>query len=102
MSETDPDLEFRKMADAFIDVANKQLKGDNREIVGMAILYAAARFNSFVTAAHAPDLTKFDTDRDKAFDFFVGKYREMLNENLDDYRKLYDESMKYTHLMKKP
>lgn len=101
MSEEDPDVEFRKMADAFIDVANKQIKGDNREIVGMAILYAAARFNSFVAASHAPDLKKFDVDRNKAFEFFVGKYREMLNENLDDYRKLYDESMKYSHLMKK-
>jgi len=101
MSEEDPDLEFRKMADAFIDIANRQIKADNREIVGMAILYAAARFNSFVTAAHAPDSKKFDADRSKALEFFVGKYREMLNENLDDYRKMYDESVKYSHLMKK-
>lgn len=101
MSDDELDKEFRNMADAFIDLANQQIKGDNREIVSMSLLYAAARFNSFVVAAHAPDLKKFDDDREKAFEFFLGKYREMLTENLDDYRKLYDENMKYAHLMKK-
>lgn len=100
MSDEDLDKEFRRMADAFIDLANQQIQQDNREIVSMALLYAAARFNSFVAASHAPDLNKFDADRSKAYEFFLSKYKEMLNENLDDYRKLYDESMKYAHLMK--
>jgi len=100
MSDEDPDKEFRKMADAFIDLANRQIGTAEREIVSMALLYAAARFNSFVAASHAPDLKKYDADRDKAFEFFLGKYKEMLKENLDDYRRMYDESMKYTHFMK--
>lgn len=101
MSDEDLDKEFRQMADGFIDLANKHARSDNREIVSMALLYAAARFNAFVVASHAPDLAKYDSDRTKAFEFFLGKYREMLNENLDDYRDMYDESMKYAHLMKK-
>ena len=101
MSEEDLDKEFRRMADSFIDLANKHADADNREIVSMALLYAAARFNAFVVASHSPDLTKFDADREKAFQFFLGKYQEMLNENLDDYRKIYDESMKYSHLIKR-
>ena len=101
MSDEDLDREFRRMADAFIDLANQQASPDNREIVSMALLYAAARFNSFVVASHAPDLKKYDADRDKACQFFLAKYKDMLNENLDDYRKLYDESMKYEHLVKK-
>lgn len=98
MSDEDLDKEFRKMADAFIDLANTYSNADNKEIVSMALLYAASRFNSFVVAAHAPDANKYDADRPKAFEFFLAKYKEMLNENLDDYRKVYD--MKYTHLMK--
>lgn len=101
MSDEDLDKEFRRMADAFIDLANQHVNDDNREIVSMALLYAAARFNSFVVASHAPDLKKYDADRDKAFEFFLEKYKDMLQENLDDYRKIYDESMKYAHLMKK-
>lgn len=100
MSDENLDKEFRKMADSFIDVANSHSNADNKEIVSMALLYAAARFNSFVVAAHAPDVKKYDADRPKAFEFFLGKYKEMLNENLDDYRKMYDESMKYAHLIK--
>lgn len=100
MSDEDIDKEFRKMADSFIDLANQHANADNREVVSMALLYAAARFNSFVVAAHAPDLKKFDADRRKALEFFLGKYKEMLDENLDDYRKMYDESVKYAHLMK--
>jgi hypothetical protein len=101
MSDEDLDKEFRRMADSFIDLANEHVNADDREIVSMALLYAAARFNAFVVASHAPDLSKYDADRDQAFEFFLGKYKEMLNENLDDYRKIYDESMKYVHLMKK-
>jgi hypothetical protein len=101
MSDEDIDKEFRKMADSFIDLANNHANTDNREIVSMALLYAAARFNSFVVASHAPDVQKYDTDRPKAYEFFLGKYKEMLNENLDDYRKMYDDSMKYSHLIKK-
>lgn len=100
MSDEDLDKEFRMMADSFIDLANKHADSAEREIVSMALLYAAARFNSFVVASHAQDLKKYDADREKAFEFFLSKYKEMLNENLDDYRRLYDESLKYEHLRK--
>lgn len=100
MSDEDLDKEFRRLADSFIDLANQHTNADNREVVSMALLYAAARFNSFVVAANAPDLKKYDADRDKAFAFFTDKYQEMLKENLEDYRRFYDESMKYAHLMK--
>lgn len=100
MSDEDLDKEFRRMADSFIDLANKHSDTAEHEVVSMALLYAAARFNSFVVASHAPDVKKYDSDREKAFEFFLGKYKEMLNENLDDYRRLYDESLKYEHLRK--
>lgn len=102
MSDEDLDKEFRRIADSFIDLANRHVNSGNREIVSMALLYAAARFNSFVVAAHAPDVKKYDADRAKASEFFLGKYREMLDENLDDYRRQYDADLKYADFMKKP
>lgn len=97
---SDQDAEFRRIADAFISVANEQTETAEREVVGMAFLYAASRFNAFVVASHADDLASFDADRQKALDFFIGQYSKMLGENLDDHRKFFDDSLKYAHLMK--
>lgn len=102
MSDPDLDREFRTMVDAFIDLANRKGEMAPHENVGMALLYAAARFNSFVVAAHSPDLARYEADRDTAIEFFTREYLRMLNENLDDYRKVYDETLKYAHLMAKP
>lgn len=101
MSDKDADKEFRSMIDSFIHLANRHGDTAKRENVGMALLYAAARFNSFVVASHAPDLKKFESDRPAAFEFFLGEYKRMLNENLDDYRKTYGEGLPYAHLIKK-
>ena len=96
----DIDKQFRAMADSFIHLANKHCETGNRENVSMSLLYAAARFSAFVVASHASDLQKYQADRDAAVRFFSDEYIRMLNENLDDYTKVYDESMKYAHLMK--
>lgn len=101
MSESDVDKEFRAVVDAFIHLANKQAEAVQKENVSMALLYAAARFNSYVVASHAPDITKFKADREKAADWFAAEYRKMLKENMDDYQKIYNEDQKYAHLVKK-
>jgi hypothetical protein len=84
------DREFRAVVDRFIHLANEQLESVPREHVSLALLYAAARFNSFVVSTHAPSKEKFQADRPKAFEFFSGEYHRMLNENLDDDEKVYD------------
>lgn len=89
MTDNDIDAQFRAMADSFIDVANRHCDAAAKENVGMALLYAAARFGAFVVAAHADDLAAYEGDRSKAIQFFTGKYVEMLEENLDDYRRTF-------------
>ena len=101
MSDKDVDKEFRRIVDSFIHLANEHSGNANRENVSMALLYAAARFNAFIVASQAPDLKKFESDREAAFEFFLGEYKKMLKENLDDYRKTYGEGLAYAHLMKK-
>lgn len=83
--------EFRRIADTFIDRANEHLKTVPKENVGMSLLFAAARFNAFVVASHSKTLDKFESERAEAIEFFKDAYLKMLDENLDDYRRIYDE-----------
>ena len=89
MSDEETDRQFRRMADAFIDQANAFIDDAPKENVGMALLYAASRFNAFVVASHAPSIHKYDEDREKATQFFSSEYVRMLEENLDDYKRIY-------------
>ena len=98
LSDEEVNLQFREIADAFIDLANDQSNRFNRENVSLALLYAAARFNAFIVAGHADDGAAYDRDRDSAFDYFTGEYQRMLKENLDQYRKIFGQQ-KYQHLM---
>lgn len=93
--------QFRALANAFIDLANRSCDEAPRENVGMALLYAASRFNAFVVAAHAAHLQEYEAARPQAMEFFQGEYGRMLGENLDEYRQAFDEDMKYAHLMKR-
>ena len=73
ISDEEVNLQFREIADAFIDLANDQSNRFNRENVSLALLYAAARFNAFIVAGHADDGAAYDRDRDSAFDYFTGE-----------------------------
>jgi hypothetical protein len=84
------DREFRLVVDRFIHLANEQLDTVKREHVSLALLYAAARFNSFIVSTHAPSKEKFVADRPAAYKFFTDEYHRMLEENLDDYQRVYD------------
>lgn len=83
------DREFRGVVDKFIALANEEIETVKREHVSMALLYAAARFNSFVVAAHSGSLDKFRADRPTATKFFKSEYERMLQENLTDYERIF-------------
>ena len=89
---------FRGMADAFIDRANEFAATNSQENVGLALLYAAARYNAHVVSQHAPTLEDYEKDLPRAREFFGGQYQQMLEENLEDYKSVYS---KYAHLTKK-
>ncbi len=82
--------EFRRVADTFIDKANEHLNTVPKENVGMSLLFAAARFNAFVVASHAKTVEKYEAERAQAIEFFQEQYLRMLEENLDDYRRVYE------------
>jgi len=98
LSDEELDAQFREVADKFIDLANQQAQRFHKENVSQGMMYGTARFNAFVVASHADDVAAYDEDRDRAIEYFVGQYREMLISNLDDYRASF-EDLKYAHLM---
>jgi hypothetical protein len=98
ISDDDLDAVYRGMVDLFIDRANELAEDNSPENVGMALLFAASRFNAHVVSQHAQTLEDYERDLSKARDFFKQQYQQMLDENLEDYKEVYS---KYAHLLKK-
>lgn len=90
------DIQYRAMIDSFIDQANTLAETNSPENVGMALLFAASRFNAFVVSQHAESLAGFEKDLEKARSFFSAQYLEMLDENLDDYKQVYNKYQQFT------
>jgi hypothetical protein len=100
ISEEELDARYREMIDSFIDRANEFTDHNSPENVGMALLYAASRFNAYVVSEHAEDLEAYEKDIEKAQEFFISQYRDMLSENLDDYKKVFEKYYKFTSTAK--
>ena len=98
LSDEELDEIYRRMVDMFIDHANEFAESESQENVGMALLYAAARYNAFVVSQHANTLEDYERDLPRAREFFRGQYQQMLDENIEDYKQVYT---KYAHLIKK-
>ena len=93
MSEQPPDQQFWNIADAFIAEANSQVQGADRAKVSAALLYAAARFNAFVSATAMTDEASFRASRAEALEYFTSQYSKMLGENLDDWAANFSKYM---------
>jgi len=100
LTDEELDSQFRELVDTFIDQANKHTKQHSIENISLALLHAASRFNAYVVSSHAESLTEYENELDKARAFFMSSYDDMLNENLEDYKKIFMDDFKYTHLMK--
>ena len=98
LSDEELDEIYRAMVDSFIDRANELADSNSRENVGMALLYAAARYNAYVVSQHADSPDRYEQDVPRAREFFNDQYRRMLDENLEDYKSVYG---KYAHLTRR-
>ena len=89
MTDEELDEHFRALVDVFIDQANELVKSSSPENVGLAMLHAASRYNAFVVSSHSPTLADYNRDFYKAREFFMTQYEQMLDENMEDYKKVY-------------
>jgi hypothetical protein len=85
VSENQPDRAFWDRADAIIHLANEQCSHAPNGEASASLLYAAARFNAFIVAVNASSAKEIEADKDRAIEHFVGQYKKMLVENLDDH-----------------
>ena len=85
MTDTTPDNEFWELADAFVDLANRNCDETPRGKVSAAMLYAAARFNAFVVASSAKSREELSAQNEEAVAYFLLQYEKVLRENLGDY-----------------
>lgn len=91
---TDTDDTFYNRADAFIRLANDQLEQVSRGQVSASCLYAASRFNAWVSACGFESSAEMLAAKDETMEYFVEQFRAMLQENLDDYIKDFDNYMR--------
>jgi hypothetical protein len=90
MGKNERDDNFWNRADRFIHIANDFCDQTSRGKVSSSLLYAAARFSSFVVASSAKSASEIQHQKEAALEYFVGQYRQMLEENLDDQIKNFD------------
>lgn len=69
------------MADKFIDLANEFTSTEQKERVGAAIMFAAARYNAFEAFSKSSNLAG---DKDDAVNWYTREYKRMLEANMDD------------------
>jgi hypothetical protein len=98
ISDDELDEIYRRMVDLFIDSANEMAETNSPENVGMALLYAASRYNAHVVSSHAETLEGYERDIPKAREFFQAQYEQMLDENFEDYKLNYT---KYSNFIRK-
>ena len=88
------DEEFYDRADAHILLANDTISETvGRGKVSSSFLYAASRFNAWVSACGWSNSGEMAEAKQETMDYFVNEYRKMLDENLQDYIDNFDEYM---------
>jgi hypothetical protein len=91
----DNDPQFWDMAEQFIELANGSLENADAGKIGAAMLFAATRFNAFVVASSSIDRAEFIEDMDETMDYLSKQFRQMLGDNLRDFRDNYKVYIKH-------
>ena len=79
------DPHFYDRADAVINLANELTQEAGRGKVSASLMYATARFNSWVSACGFERAEDMSGAKEETVEYFVREYRAMLEHNLDDY-----------------
>jgi len=89
----DPDENFFERADAHIHLANEQVKMIENGKVSASMMFAVARFNAWINAGQFNSSQEMEAAKSEALEYFSNEYRKMLEENLNDYIKNFNQYM---------
>ena len=95
--QRDADVKFIKMADLFIEEANKKCQGADHQLVNASMLYATARFSAFITASMSESKENYEAGMDQAIEFYLEEFKKMLQEHMKQYKKVFDKKPRYEH-----
>ncbi|GGC00537.1 hypothetical protein GCM10011352_28360 [Marinobacterium zhoushanense] len=84
------DDEFVEATNKLIEIANEMggKYGDHK--MGVAFIYAAARFNAYIAAGSVTKAEELVDKRDKAVEYFTDRFRQLFDGNLADYIANFD------------
>ncbi len=91
--EPELDDKFFDRADAHTHLSTAQTADIGIGKVSSSMMYATARFNSWVSACGFQNSSDMEAARDETIDYFVEQYRLMLEENLNDYIRNFSKYM---------
>nr|WP_315463783.1 DUF3144 domain-containing protein [uncultured Rhodoferax sp.] len=84
-TEKSVDDRFYDRADSLIHLANEHCSDIGRGKVSASFLFAASRFNAWVSACGFDSEDAMRASKEETLEYFVAQYKAMLEENLDDY-----------------
>lgn len=91
---TPEDEQFWDVVDNVIDVSNNAMETSEPGLVNSAMLYAAARYTTFVLASHSETRKDFIADTPEAIRQFSEEFQRLLEENMEDYAENYKVYMR--------
>lgn len=89
--QKEADKDFFNRADAHIHLSNDQVKHAAPGQVSASMMFATARFNSWLTALGFESGADMKAHREENIEYFVAEYRKMLEQNMDEYIARYEE-----------
>ena len=96
IGDAELDDKFFERADAHIHLSNDQTNQAGIGKVSASMMYATARFNSWISACGFMKGSEMEEARAETIDYFVEQFRLMLEDNLDDYVRNFDKYMATT------
>lgn len=91
---SDKEDQFWDLVDAFILRANDSCEQADASMVSAALLHAAARFNAFTVAGASVDRKEYTEEIEPSLRYLTNQYRDLLRDNLEDYRENYKVYMR--------
>ena len=91
---TEINNKFFDRVDEFIQVANQQLASNSKGEVSASLVFAASRFNAWLSATGFNNAKEMEDARAETIEYFTTEFKKKLIENLDDHIKNFDDYMK--------
>ena len=84
---------FLKRADAHIALANEQMNDNiTSGEVSASFMFGLTRFNAWIAASSYKSAEDMAAEKEKAMEYFVAEYKQMLEQHLDEHIKGFDFS----------